>query len=327
MRIFCDDGSTATKTTFFAADGSLKTTICEYSFRSGWKVDGFGSSAPFNYTVDGQKFTFDPVSAEAISTTNIEYQYSNENLLAVHHALLQTGIPPQAVTLWVTLPVSEYYTPDSQKNTANIERKRQNLMRPISVNKGTAFTFSSIHVLPESLPSVFNQLLTDNVGELETSLVVDLGGTTLDCGAIVGQYDSVSKVSGEPGIGVAQVTQAVLNILKQAGSETSPLVANRLIRERSDDNLLRQVVNDATKIPLLKSTMTAAINSLAEQVIGSIQKQYKGFNRIYLTGGGASLIAPAIKAAWPNLGEKIRVLDSSQTALVEAIAHMNQEGK
>lgn len=169
-------------------------------------------------------------------------------------------------------------------------------------------------------------MLTDNVGEFETSLVVDLGGTTLDCGAIVGRFNSVSKVTGEQGLGVNLVTYAVLNILKQAGSETSHLIADRLIREKDNDDLFNQIVNDASKIDLVKQTIDIAITRLGEQVIGKLQ-QYKGINRIYLTGGGALLIAPAVKNAWQVLGDKVQVMDMPQTALVRAIAEMNREDK
>ncbi|CAD5737049.1 plasmid segregation protein ParM [Escherichia coli] len=87
------------------------------SFRHNWKVEGLGSSRTYNYLLDGRKYTYDPVSEDAISTTHIEYQYSDTNVLAVHHALLNSGIEPQEIDLTVTLPISEFYTADCQKNT------------------------------------------------------------------------------------------------------------------------------------------------------------------------------------------------------------------
>ncbi|MDT8880980.1 plasmid segregation protein ParM [Klebsiella aerogenes] len=44
--------------------------------------------------------------------------------------------------LTVTLPFSEFYTADCQKNTINIERKISNLMREVTLNKGTTFIIS-----------------------------------------------------------------------------------------------------------------------------------------------------------------------------------------
>ena len=80
--------------------------------------------------------------------------------------------------------------------------------------------------MPESLPAVFAQLVNDNVGPFEKSLVIDLGGTTLDVGVIVGQFEDVSAIHGNSSIGVSMVTQATLSALRMASSDTSPMVAD-----------------------------------------------------------------------------------------------------
>lgn len=98
--------------------------------------------------------------------------------------------------------------------------------------------------MPESLPAVLTQLVNDNVGEFEKSLVIDLGGTTLDVGVIVGQFDGVSAIHGNSEIGVSMVTQAALSALKMASSDTSALVADELIKQRHNDQFVRQIVND-----------------------------------------------------------------------------------
>nr|AVI43839.1 Plasmid segregation protein ParM [Klebsiella pneumoniae] len=91
---------------------SFRPGFCEL-FRHGWKVAEF-SAATFNYQVGTLKYT-DSVSRDAIPTTNVEYQYGDLNLLAVHHALLNSGLEPQPVSLTVTLPLSEYYDGDCQR--------------------------------------------------------------------------------------------------------------------------------------------------------------------------------------------------------------------
>ena len=74
--ICCDDGSTNVKLAWFDND-KLNTFLSPNSFRPGWKIEGMGSRRTFNYQIDGVKYTFDDVSHQAISTTNIEYQYSD----------------------------------------------------------------------------------------------------------------------------------------------------------------------------------------------------------------------------------------------------------
>lgn len=323
MKLFCDDGSTNVKLAWFEA-GTLKTSVSVNSFRNGWKVDGLGSRKTYNYSLDGHKYTYDPVSEAAISTTHIEYQYTDSNVLAVHHALLNSGLEPQEISLTVTLPISEYYTADCQKNELNIERKINNLLRPVSLNKGEAFTITSVDVMPESLPAVFTRLVSDNVGEFEKSLVIDLGGTTLDVGVIVGQFDDVSAVHGNSKIGVCQVTNATLTALRMASSDTSPMIADELIKKRHEATFFSQVVNDESKQSLVRDTIETAIHKLGEHVVDDLTK-FRNVNRVYIVGGGATLIAPAVSKFWAHLGDKVVLMDEPQTALVKAIARFKGE--
>ena len=43
-----------------------------------------------------------------------------------------------------------------------------------------------------------------------------------------------------------------------------------------------------------------------------------------MTGGGAELIYPAIKSAFPLLKDKVKILPNSQLALVISIAEINR---
>lgn len=318
MNIFCDDGSTNVKLAWFD-NGALNTAISVNSFRKGWKVEGIGSRATFNYELDGTKYTYDEVSSEAINTTHIEYQYSDANVLAVHHALLNSGLKPQSVSLTVTLPISEFYTSECQKNTLNIQRKTDNLLRSVTLNKGDSFTITHVDVMPESLPAVFAQLVNDNVGPFEKSLVIDLGGTTLDVGVIVGQFEDVSAIHGNSSIGVSMVTQATLSALRMASSDTSPMVADELIKRRAEPDFVRQVINDESRISLVMDTIDTAIIQLGKRVVDELS-DFRHVNRVYIVGGGATLITSAIQEAWSHLGNKVSMMESPQTALVTAIA-------
>lgn len=324
MNIFCDDGSTAVKLAWFAENGKLLTGLSSNSFRKGWKVEGMGTRQTFNYELDGTKYTYDEVSNESILTTHIEYQYTDVNVLAVHHALLNSGLKPQPVSLTVTLPISEFYTKECQKNELNIQRKIDNLMRPVKLNKGEVFTIEHVEVMPESLPAVFARLVKDNVGQYEKSLVIDLGGTTLDVGVIVGQFDSVSAIHGNSEIGVSLVTSAALTALKMASSNTSAMVADELIKQRNNADFVRQVINDESKTALVLDTIESAIATLGSQVVDDLAG-FKDVNRVYIVGGGAPLIEKAVKTAWRHLGSKVVMMDSPQTSLVESIAAFKGE--
>lgn len=323
MNVYCDDGSTTVKLAWFE-NKNLHKSLSSNSFRAGWKVEGMGVRQTFNYELEGKKYTYDEVSNQAILTTHIEYQYTDVNVLAVHQALLNSGLTPQAVSLTVTLPISEFYTKECQKNELNIQRKIDNLMRPVKLNKGETFTIEHVEVLPESLPAVFARLVKDKVGQYEKSLVIDLGGTTLDVGVIVGQFDSVSAIHGNSAIGVSMVTQATLTALRMASSDTSSMVADELIKQRKNPEFVRQVINDESKVALVLDTIESAIASLSERVVNDLA-DFRHVNRVYIIGGGAPLIYEAVQAAWHHLGQKVVMMDSPQTALVEAMAAFKGE--
>jgi len=323
MKIFCDDGSTAVKLAWFDK-GRIVKSLSSNSFRMGWKVEGMGARQTFNYELEGKKYTYDEVSNASILTTHIEYQYTDVNVLAVHHALLNSGLKPQPVSLTVTLPISEFYNKECQKNELNIQRKIDNLKRPVKLNKGEAFSIEHVEVMPESLPAVFARLVKDNVGQYEKSLVIDLGGTTLDVGVIVGQFDSVSAIHGNSNIGVSMVTGAALTALKMASSDTSSMVADELIKQRKDINFVHQVINDESKIGLVLDNIESAIANLGARVVDDLA-EFHHVNRVYIVGGGAPLIENAIKTAWRHLGSKVVMMDSPQTSLVEAIAAFKGE--
>ena len=317
VNIYCDDGSTNVKLAWFEGD-ALRTCISANSFRHGWKVAEF-SAATFNYQVGALKYTWDSVSRDAIPTTNVDYQYGDLNLLAVHHALLNSGLEPQPVNLTVTLPLSEYYDQDCQRNEENIRRKRENLMRELTLNKGRAFTVQSVKVMPESLPAAFTRLAEIKPGPDETTLIIDLGGTTLDAGVIVGQFEDISAVHGNPSVGVSQVTRAAAGALRAADSETSALIADSVIRNRADGEYLQRVINDAGKIDYVRTRIDEAVASLAARVTSELIA-FRNVNRVFLVGGGASLIEGAIRQSWPLAAERIEVIGDPQLALAREIA-------
>ncbi|MBJ8752718.1 plasmid segregation protein ParM domain-containing protein [Citrobacter koseri] len=325
MKFAIDDGSTNVKISWIE-NGTLKTVVSPNSFRKDWKSAALlrGQSV-YNYTIGTTKYTYDATSDKALSTTHIEYQYDDLNLLAVHHALLQTGLTPRDVEVIVTLPITQFYKPDDcQRNDERIEAKRRNLMREISLNKGELFRIVDVHVMPESLPAALSHLLNSNVNEFTKSLVIDCGGTTLDMGVIVGEFDDVSAIYGNNEIGVAMVTDATRKLLA-ADSDSSYLVANELIKRRNDLDFVRSVINDESRIDEILERIEIKIQELGDQVAYEAKKFAKNPNRVYLVGGGAHLIESALRQAYSTLGERVVTLDNPQSALSREICLYHAE--
>ena len=159
MRIFVDDGSTNIKLAW-VEDGAVKTLISPNSFKPEWSMTLQGLTdatvpASANYEIDGEKYSFDQLSPDAVRTTETRYQYSDVNVVAIHHALMQSGIAPQPVDIVVTLPLGEYLDENDQPNLANIERKKNNVRRTVTVQGRENFTIRKVSVLPESVPAGF----------------------------------------------------------------------------------------------------------------------------------------------------------------------------
>jgi plasmid segregation protein ParM len=326
MKIAIDDGSTNVKVSWIEQE-TLKTIISPNSFRRDWKSAALRKDKQiYNYTIGTSKYTYDATSDKALSTTHIEYQYDDQNLLAVHHALLQTGLQPQPVSIIVTLPITEYYNADDcQKNEAKIEAKRKNLLREISLNKGELFKIDDVQVMPESLPAILSTLIGSGCSEFTKSLVIDCGGTTLDMGVVVGEFDDVSGIYGNNEIGVSMVTDAARKALATADSDSSYLVANELIKRRHDLDFVRDVVNDEAQIPVILNKIDTKIQELGAQVAYEAKKFAKNPNRVYLVGGGAPLIYAALQTAYATLGDRVTLIDNAQTALSREICLYHAE--
>lgn len=315
MNFFCDDGSTYVKLAWWEED-EICTLTTGNSFRDGWKTDLFGSDKVFNFLINGKKYTHDIASTASLETTHVNYQYSDANLLAVHCALLSSGVEPQPIDITVTLPVTEFFTEDAQPNLKNIERKKANLLRNIELNKGAVFSITSVTVMPESLPAVLPSLIADDVSSLEKSLVVDLGGTTLDCGVIVGAFESVSTIKGFSEIGTSKVTQAVLHGLAEASTACSYYTADQIVRNAHDEDFLKKLINDVSHVPTIQQLIRTESRHLAGSV-GNVIENFNGIHRIYLTGGGAELIYEDIKNTFSQ--QKVKKIANAQLALVTAM--------
>lgn len=322
MKVYCDDGSTATKLAWIE-DGKMKLFVLQNGFVEKWKNNTFWEV--HNYIVNGKKYSYSPNSDEIISTTNINYQYRPINTLGIQEALQQSGLKPQEIDLVVTLPITEYYNTDAQENKENIKKKINNLKEKVELNNGDVFTFNDIKVLPESIPSVAPILSIDNVQERELSLVVDLGGTTLDCGLIRGVFNDVIKTTGNQNLGVGQIIKQVQNALMKADTELNFNDTDSLIRDMVKNLNIAQYINNKSMISHVKKALEIAMTQLSDSVIGHIEENYKGFHRIYLTGGGAEFLLSPFKKHWYVLGDKVKKIDEPQTALVKALVALDSE--
>lgn len=314
MKFFIDDGSTNIKLGWKDQKG-LNLHMSPNSFKREWSVS-FGDKAAHNYTMSGEHYSYDPIAPEAVITTNIAWQYSDVNVVAVHHALLQTGVEPCEIDIVVTLPLSEYYDHRKEPVTANIERKKKSLLRAVTVNGGNTFVVRSVEVMPESIPAGFKVL--SKLDPLHSLLIVDLGGTTLDIAQVRGRMSGITDIKGDETIGVSLMTTAVRDALRIAGTRGSSYLADDIIIHRHDNEYLTDRINDLSRISLVKETIETSSHRLIQRVLGAINS-FEGYTHVMVIGGGADIIADAVRAHCGVRPERFFITKSSQFDLVEGM--------
>lgn len=314
MRIYIDDGSTHIKM-LWEQHGKTFTHISPNSFKRGWSAT-FGNGKPFNYTAGKEKYSFDLISPDSLTTSNIEWQYSSLNVVAVHHALRTSGLAPQCVDIVVTLPLAEFYDEDSQYRLDNIERKKQSLLQPVELNSGHLFTITRVTVRPESIPAGI--ALCDQLSSSNSVLIIDLGGTTLDISQVAGQMSSVSRIYGDPALGVSLVTDEVQQALRKANMSLSRYNMDRLIINRFNDTYLSNHINDPLAVDGVKQAIHNGIARYRARVLEAVDR-FKGYTHVAVVGGGACLLADDIRNHVNLREERFFVAQEPQFALVHGL--------
>ncbi|WP_160623823.1 plasmid segregation protein ParM [Mixta intestinalis] len=314
MKIFIDDGSTNIKM-MWRDEEDVKQHISPNSFKREWSV-AFSGQPVYNYTFNGENYSFDPIAADAVTTTNIAWQYSDVNVVAIHHALLGTGMAPTDVDITVTLPLTEFYDRNNQPDNSNIERKKKSLMREILLNGGKTFRICSVSVMPESIPAGYDVLR--HLDPLESLLIIDLGGTTLDISQVRGKMSGITRIYGDATIGVSLMTSAVRDALRAARTQGSSYLADDIIIHRNDDNYLRSRINDTSRIDLVKETIAETEQRLVQRVLNAIDS-FAGYTHVMVIGGGAEIIADAVKKHCGIRSERFYKTMTSQYDLVNGM--------
>ncbi|MBL5885674.1 stbA family protein [Lelliottia amnigena] len=318
LKVVIDDGSKAAKFVSLDANGDLVPQLTHNSFVEGFRVKHEGTN-PFNYLIDGLgQYSYHSEATNALETTDVSHQYDEISRLNVHHALHSSGITPQDVHLYVTLPLSQFYTSLGETNNENIQRKKDNLMKPVErYLNGVRHSFNvlSVTVFPESLPAVTRAEEINGLESFEVSLVVDLGGTTLDVASITGKLEQISKVRGYDRIGCSIVYDEIRRKLESVNLNNSNAFIQHLIENRN--NIAGIKVNEKLKDEVF-GAVQEAIGKLQAKVLKAVSEVEEYPHYVFLVGGGSYLISSAVESHFSN--SKIIMVDDPQFALSLAMA-------
>lgn len=319
MLICIDDGSTNIKMAWFE-DGQIKTSITPTSFKREWSMSFREDDKVANYEIDGEKYSFDDRSADALHTTERFYQYSTVNVLAVHHALHQSGIAPQAVDIVVTLPLSEYLTSDNKRNKANIEKKKQNVMRAVRLDECEAFTVRNVSVVSESIPAGFH--LLSEMEDEHSLLIVDVGGTSTDNSHVQARFAGITKTHCLPDVGGALITDSI-RAQMAANQKLSTWQAQTVyLKHKNKEFMAKYFPNEALRSAVLDAIKTSEqtlINRVAESV-----SRFSGYSHVLCVGGPAPVVAPKVLEVTGVPKDRFYVDEKPQFSLVLGMLAMKQ---
>lgn len=301
MKVFIDDGSTATKLAYML-NGEL--VVKSHSNRAEFGR-GIADDECSTYEVNGQSFTFYP-SCDSNRTSNVQYQYSDHCVAAVHHALHQEGLRDD-LEICVTLPISEFYS-NGRVNVENIELKKKALLKKVVPEIGVEILIKSVSVYPEGIPAVQPMLIKDGkpvVDEDELTFLADMGGTTLDLALFSGAAKRIIRAQSY-NIGMFDNFQAIkiaINLPNARDVQVSKLLETG------------EAAGGRFKIDRLRVTKPV-MNKAANAVIDFLGDDMKALSYAFLIGGGAELLQQELQSN----GFKCEVVKDATHALVKAIA-------
>ena len=90
------------------------------------------------------------------------------------------------------------------------------------------------------------------------------------------------------------MTEAVKSALNVARTQGSSYLADDIIIHRNDDLYLKSRVNDADKVALVKDALWESEAKLTNRVLEAVSS-FEGYSHVMVIGGGAEIIAEAIK--------------------------------
>ncbi|WP_241576753.1 plasmid segregation protein ParM domain-containing protein [Rosenbergiella collisarenosi] len=314
QKVFIDDGSTHVKMIWRDAEGEQHLSVTPNTFTAEHAPVHTGKEA--NYTVGKNKFSFSKGSSKTIPTTDTSFQYSEVNAVAIHHALHESGLTPQPVDIIVTLPLSEFYDQENNKNTQNIERKKENYKKSVKRTKRDEFTINSVTVLPESIPAGIN--IADTLSDGQSLLIIDIGGTTTNIGHIAPQLSEIYQQKCLADTGVSRIISAVKSYLSRNEEEMADITIHTILKKRNDRDYLESVFNDESNIDGLYDVIATASESLSETIFQTV-KHFNKYTHVMLCGGGGALTKDSLRELTKIKSERFFVSENPQIDLVQGI--------
>lgn len=261
---------------------------------------GFGA-----YRTDGRDFTVDPDISNKEGTRYDGYALSDLNRVLVHHALYSAGFGGKDVILATGLPYERFYQSGDEDL---LSKKMANLAIAVESMTGAAApNIVKQHVFPQAVMAYMDYAYDDELNDFRPGIkpdtpvvVIDVGGGTTDIATVLpnGHAPKVDHLkSGTIKAGVLDTLKELTARLERRFSFTGvrESLLERCIRTRKV--FLRGQEHD------IADDVAAAVDLAVQPILRELQRRVGAAaeETPLLVGGGAALVADALRLAYPHL--------------------------
>ncbi len=314
--VVADDGSTACKLAFFNEEDKDEVSTLISSNRAELGCGFSFGTLNYSYTTNDElktKYTFSD-EKDALPTSNKAFQYHEQSRASVHHALVKSGIKADNIKLCVTLPINQFYNNDGTENTINIAKKKETHLGYISSDNHKTYNICDVVVYPEGIPAML-LALDDDILPTDTSLLIDIGGTTADLCLFNGKLNNIMNMDSL-NCGMTSIMDSIKSELNQSMNNIYTMHLDFILRNfNNPEEIYKNIHCDVDVMKHARPILEKLYRNIVEFNKGAFTN-----TRIYLTGGGAIIL----NAFLTENGVSSKIIDNSETALAKSILLLNQ---
>lgn len=288
QHVVIDEGSSQVKVCWL--NGKIRSKIIPSRLVEGQKLESSGAFHDGCYEVNGNTYTVAPFFDRPIRTNTRQYQTSEYNRVLVHEALRLAGFGGQDVTIYCTLPISDFFG-ERPRNDELIERKKENLLAGVENLAGHKLAnIKKVVVWPEAIPAWMDLLINEKGGstmedepdERYKIMIVDIGGTTTDMTIIDGNGGLQNFESARRGVfDVAESLKA--RLIKQF--DRVDIEAHQLDTALREKTFANENISD-----LIEKSYAPVVRDIHIQMENFVDDSSK-LDAVLYVGGGSSLMA------------------------------------
>ncbi|MEZ8240993.1 MULTISPECIES: ParM/StbA family protein [Vibrio] len=237
-----------------------------------------------------------------VDTGNEDFQTSEANRVLVHAMLHKMGLAGKKVILYATSPMQRYFHLGGTLNEGYINKRNENLMKPVQSKDGKSVEVISTTQVPEGFATYLSVLLKPNknkkrmgvdisVTQLDI-LILDFGGQTLDVAVISNGQLVTNSSYTEEGMGMLKIYEHLTSYLSTyrkniSRTEMAEIIETGIFYTDKKRKNKIDVSDQVQKI--IKDVLSTAMDKINSRT------PTREFDRVLIAGGGVLTIEKEIK--------------------------------